>query len=168
MKITGYKLQHRLKEWHHARDIAAALFADSLHRFHGEEKTSPREAFQAYQVAEDAIARLQTAQARYNLDIVVAPLGQEMSLAEAVKRVGGAGRMEKMWRSMAAPKKGGYGYGNDLVRNTDEVRAVRTIPPQEAMDHAKKAARFASALREAIQVANATELESSLDPKLFE
>ena len=169
MRITGYKLQHTLRELHHRRDMAARQFDDSLFQFEDESKPTPEAAMKVYSDTEAQIAKLQTAQGRYNLGLTVEVLGESMTLAEAVKRVGGAGRMEKMWRSIAAPKKDCYGYDRDLTRSADEVRAKRVMEYGAAGDLAQKASRFASALREAIQVANVTEVEmDELTPALFE
>lgn len=175
MKITGYKLQHALRELHHRRDLAAGQFDDGLNQFEDEkgEKPTPQEAFAIYADTEARIARLEVFQAKYNLMITVESGDgrfPKMLLAEAVKRVGGAGRMEKMWRSIAAPKKDRYGYGDrDLTRDKDQERAKRMVSIKEAGEWAQQAARFASGLREAIQVANSTEIEfEDLTPDLFE
>lgn len=167
-QITGYKIQHRLRELAHERDLASHLFDNGKFRFEGENKPSCEEAFARFEEAESALARLQTAQAKYNLAVTVDVQGVKMTLAEAVKRVGGAGRMEKMWRSIAAPKDR-YGYGNPSERATDVERAEATISTEQAAYRAQKASRYASALREAIQVGNATLVDvSGLDPGLFE
>ncbi|OHD20990.1 MAG: hypothetical protein A2Y38_09465 [Spirochaetes bacterium GWB1_59_5] len=169
MKTTGYKLQHALRELHHRRDMAASQFDDGLHQFEDDGKETPTEAFKVFSATEAQIAKLEVAQARYNLGQRVTVQGESMTLAEAVKRVGGAGRMEKMWRSIAAPKKDRYGYDHDLVRDASQERAKRTVSYKEAGDFAQKASRFASALREAIQVANSAEVEiEDLTPALFE
>lgn len=167
MKITGYKFQHTLRELGHARDIAAGQFDDSLKVFPGETKPSPDAVMTAYMDAEAKIAKLQTAQAQYNLTVQVKVLDKRMSLSEAVKQVGGAGRAEKMWRSVAAPKKDRYAMDYD-TRDPDVLVSQRTISVEAAALRAKDAARWASALREAIQVGNATVVEIELDAGLFE
>lgn len=164
MKVTGYKLQHKLRELHHERDIASAQFDKGKFAFPGEQKVTAKEAFARLQAVEKDIAKLQTAQTQYNLAITVEVSGESMTLCEAVKRVGGAGRMEKMWRSVAAPKQDRFSYRNDdLVRDPSQERAEPTVTVAEAAALAKEAAKFASALREAIQVANATEIEIEID-----
>ncbi len=168
MKITGYKLQHKLRELAHQRDIAAARFGKSLWAFEDQQKATPQEVMAAYRDAEERIAKLQTAQGQYNLALTVIVLGDPMTLSEAVKRVGSAGRMEKMWRSFASPKEDRYGMHDESTRETGVERAERRVTEDEAAALALKAARFASALRESIQVANATEIEIELDPALFE
>lgn len=167
MKITGYRLQHALRELAHARDIAAGQFADSLVAFPGEAKARPADAMVSFQKAEDRIARIQTIQGDYNLRVKVVAAEQRMSLSEAVKRVGGAGRAEKMWRDCASPKKDKYGYDR-MERDKDAIVALRTVPVEDAAQSAKEAAKWASALREAIQVGNATEIEFEVEDNLFE
>ena len=168
MFITGYKLQQRLRELHHTRDIAAAQFDKGRFKFEDEDKPTATAAFECFREAEAAIAQLQVAQAEYNLSVEVEVLGEPMTLCEAVKRVGGAGRMEKMWRSVASPKRDRYAYDDGLTRNKDEERAQPTVTTSEATAFAQKAARFASALREAIAFANATQRDIEMNPALFE
>ena len=56
MKITGYKMQHALRELAHVRDIAAVQFAEGLKTFPDEMKVNPCAAMGAYLDAEAAIA----------------------------------------------------------------------------------------------------------------
>ena len=162
MKTTGYKLRHAIREAEHIKNIAAGQWDDSLHAFPGEDETkaAPQVLMAKYVECENRLAALQLAQTRYNLAVTVTVQGQPMTLCEAVKRVGGAGRAEKKDR---------YGYNRDLTRNSTEIRAVRTISIEAALLEAKRAARYASALREAIEVGNSTEVEiENLDSSLFE
>ena len=170
MKTTGYKLRHAIREAQSLRDITASQWDDCLHVFPGEEKPSPDRVMRNFIAVEQRLARLQSAQDRYNLAVTVQVPGGTMTLCEAVKRVGGAGRAEKMWRATAGgTKKDKYAYGNDLVRNADQVRATPTVGVESALAMAKDMGRFAAALREAIEVGNATEVEiEGLDPSLFE
>ena len=167
MKVTGYKLQHALRELAHTSVIAAGQFDDSLTVFPDEKKPHPTKVMDDFQEAESKIARLQTFQAAYNLRVTVKVEGHTMTLSQAVKLVGGAGRIEKMWRSVAAPAKDIYSRRD--TRDATSIVSQKTISTGEAAALAKAAARWASALREAIQVGNATELElDELDPALFE
>lgn len=172
MKITGYKLRHAIREAEHIKNLAASQWDDSLHAFPDEmeKKASPTALMAKYRECENRLAQLMLAQTRYNLAVEVEVLGERMTLCEAVKRVGGAGRAEKMWRAAAGgEKKDRYSYRNDLVRNATEVRAVRTISIEDALEQAKRAARYAAALREAIEVGNSTEVDiEGLAPSLFE
>lgn len=169
MEVTGYMFRHTLRELTHQRDIAAGQFSEALYAFEGDETPSPVDLMQTYRDCEDRIARLQTAQQEYNLLVKVEVQGRTMSLSEAVKRVGGAGRAEKMWRSCAKDNgRPRYG-GRDLTRKADEERAQRQVSITDAMNHAKVAAKFASALRMAIETGNATKVEiEGLDPALFD
>lgn len=67
MKITGYAIREAIKQQELRRDTASRTFADTLKVFPGEEKDSPETVVAAFLTAEKAIARLQTAQARYNI-----------------------------------------------------------------------------------------------------
>jgi len=168
MKITGYKFQHALREAEHEHEILGALFGESLMAFDGEEK-DPQKIMEQYAANEEKIVRLQVAQAQYNGTVTVVVLGHSVPLSYAVKAVGGAGRMEKMWRSAAKGPQKDRWERTSLTRNVDEIRALPTIDPSTATGMAKKAARYASALREAIQVGNATEIDiPELEPALFE
>ena len=168
MNVTGYKLQHRLKELDHTLNIAASQFDNGKFKFVDEDKPTAKEAFDRFEQAEKDIARLQVAQARYNLSVIVEVQDQDMTLAEAVKRVGGAGRMEKMWRGVASPQRDRYSLDDGRTRNKDEERSEPTVTAAEATTYAQKASKLASALREAIAVANATERDIELDSALFE
>jgi len=169
MKVTGYKLQHAIREMTHVRDIAAQHFTEGLRVFEGDEYVHPVKAMTMFQKAEDKIARLQTAQAQFNLAVTVDVQGISMPLARAVKLVGGAGRQEKMWRSCAKDTgKDKYSY-RENTRDAGVKVAQRTVTVEEATNYARTAGRWASALREAIQVANATEADvNGLTPKDFE
>lgn len=169
MLVTGYKLQHTLRELKSQRDIAASQFSESLFAFPDENKATPTALMDAFNSAEEKLAALETAQQRYNQSVEVTVLGRKMSLSQAIKRVGGAGRAEKMWRTCASDKGRDRYSSRDMTRNKDEERATRQISVEDAMQKAKEAGRFASALRAAIAEANSTKIEiEGLDAALFE
>ena len=174
MKVTGYRLRQAIKEMETQRDLLAARFADCLKEFEGEEKPDPLDVMGLYQQAEIELATLQSAQAEYNVQVTVyphMPVGgtkASMTLSEAIKQVGGAGRVEKMWKTAALGPKNRYGYESDS-RDRDAVVAKKKISAEGAGKMAKRAGKWASSLREAIQLGNATELDiEGLDPTLFE
>jgi len=169
MKITGYKLREAIKQQELLRDTAASMFDDTLKVFPGETKSAPQDVVKAFLVAETNVAKLQTAQMRFNLAVKVDILGEKMSLAEAIKRVGGQGRVEKMWRSAANSKrKDRYGYDDDELDPT-KVRSTLTITPDAAVKLASSAGRVAGAYRAAIATANAQEVDiEDVTPELFE
>lgn len=169
MKITGYKLREAIKMWELRRKMANDNFEKSLYAFDGEAKENVQTVIENFKHADQVIANLQTAQAKYNLYIDVSVLGEQMTLCEAVKRVGGAGRVEKLWRTAATDKKERYGYDRTLVRNSDEVYAKRTISLHAAGEYAAKASKVAGALRAAIATANSKEVDiEGLNPELFD
>jgi hypothetical protein len=178
MKVTGYMLREAIKQHELRRDTAAKAFDGSLKKFPDEEKESPIELVESFSKAEQAIAALQEAQMRYNLSVKVEVMGQgnyptdkvRMSLAKAIKLVGGAGRVEKMWRSATGPKKDRYGgYRDDDEMDPTRIRAVATIKSSDAISQASRAGKAAGSLRAAIATANAELVEiEDLSPALFE
>lgn len=170
MKVTGVKIKEMIRIHELRRDAVVRQYEPALHAFKDEKKTHPKEIVAKYLDAERSIARLQTAQARYNLKIEVDVVGEKMTLAEAIKRVGGAGRAEKLWRTATGPKQDRYAYrGDDLVREEGKERAIPTVTPDQALEFATEAARVAGAFRAAIATGNAREIEiEDLDAALFE
>ena len=168
MKITGYMLREAIKMHELRRDTAAAAFAPSLKKFETETKTAPHDIVKEFLAAEEDIAKLQMVQARYNLHVAVTVHGTRMSLAEAVKRLGGMSRVEKMWRSATGTKVDRYSYQSD-ERSKDVLIARTTITTAEAMKLAQTAAKATGEFRAAIATGNATEFEAeTLDAKLFD
>lgn len=166
MKVTGVMLKSALAAWNLRLEATAQQFTDSLSRFEGETKKTPAEVVKTMNDCEDAIARLQVAQAQYNLSVTVkvgtGESGKVMSLTEAVKRIGGAGRIQKFWRTASKEERHPY-----HVRSTTDVPAIRTISVDEAVEHAVLATGYLESLRGAIARGNQTEKDFDLDPKLF-
>lgn len=177
MKVTGYQLREAIKQHELRRDTSAGEFAGSLKKFPEEVKDEPVKVVERFLAAEGAIAQLQVAQMRYNLAVTVdydLPLQPavrgRITLAEAIKRVGGEGRVEKMWRTATSPKTDRYGgYRDEDERDPTRVRAVTTISTSETVKLATVAGKRAGALRAAIATANAKEVEiEDLSGALFE
>ncbi len=169
-QLTGYRLQEAIRRLDLKKNTAAKQFEESLWAFEGDDKASPTELGDTFLKAEGAVSRLQTLQARYNLSVIVDVRGVKMTLCEAIKRVGGAGRHEKMWRTastMTVHSTLTYGQ-NPLSRKTDEIHARRTIGVKDAMERADSASRFATALRAAIAQGNGQEREMEVPAELFD
>jgi len=169
MLVTGYRLRHAIKRLEQRRNVAVRQFKDSMYVFEGETKPSPADCMAQFRGCEEKMAALQVAQATYNLAVEVEVLGRTMTLHEAVKRVGGAGRAEKLWREVAEEDQG-YGYYSTVrARSTEQEYAERVIPVGDCLDRADEAAQLANALREAIAMGNAQQMEiEGLEPSLFE
>jgi len=170
MRVTGYAIREAIKQWELRRDTAARAFDGSLKVFDEERgtKESPDQIIQAFLKAELAISKLQVAQARYNLWVLVDTPERMMSLSQAIKMVGGVARAEKMWRSATGPKKERYGYSDD-ERDPNKIVAKPTITVAHAVAQATLLGKRAGSFRAAIAVANAKELEiEDLDETLFE
>jgi hypothetical protein len=167
MKVTGYRLQHAIREAMHLRDVLAAQFGDNVKQFASSpNRVNISNVYQQYRDVEQRIAALQVLQARYNLHVHVVVLHDTVTLMQAVKQVGGAGRCEKMWREASGTRKRDR-YRED-ERSRDVEYAELSVPVERCMERARDAHRFASALREAIQVGNATVLDMEVGPGLLD
>lgn len=170
MQIDGYALREAIKQWDLRKGAAEEAFKSSLFKFKGEEKDTPQQVVDSFLQAETAISKLQVAQMRYNLSVAVEVGGEKMTLAEAIKRVGGAGRAEKMWRS-AGPKdrRSAYLMDDGLTRDPTQERATPTLDAKTSVGLAMQAGKRSGAFRATIATANATKVDiADLDPALFE
>ena len=168
MKVTGYQIREAIKRHELARDTAVQMFKKSQHVFEDEEKVHPRDVMKQFKASEEAVVDLQEAQQKYNLTVTVDVQGSKMTLCSAVKRLGGAGRAEKLWRDSVVEKEDRYAMRENLERNKDVVRAKKVLTFDEAIDSANKAAGFAGALRAAVAMGNSKEMEvEGLDSSLF-
>jgi hypothetical protein len=170
MKLMGYQIREALRRWGMKRDMASSQFEGSLKKFDDEDKADPNRVMNDFMLADEKIARLQLAQDIYNLGVTVtikSRVGTDikhMSLAQAVKLVGGAGRAEKMWRSAANPSKDRYSTFNaDDVRKEGEVRSKPVMAASEMMRRAEEISRYASSLRAAMATGNAVEIEVAVE-----
>ena len=169
MKVTGNKIREALRRAVFRRQILDQQFATTLYAFEGEQKATPQNTAEDFQKADSDVAMLQAIQQYFNQNTAVKTSDGKMPLALAIKLIGGAGRVEKMWREAAGGgKKDRYAYGDNKTRNKDEIRAELQVTPEEALKKADKAARRASSLREAIADGNAKELKISNDDVSFD
>ncbi len=171
MKVTGYKLREAIRQQELRASAAVVAFEGSLTKFPDEEKDMPQTVMDIYRDAERAVAQLQVIQMQYNLAIIVDIGPKQITLAEAIKALGGVARCEKMWRQATGTKKSKYDYGdtgNSKSRAMDTVYAKSTITPAQAIQAAQEAAKMAGAYRAAVATGNAQELEiSDLDESIF-
>jgi len=159
MKVTGYKIREALKMAQLELSTIGSQFGDSLFCFEGEAKPSPKNIIISIQQLERNIARLQTAQAMYNLTVMITVGHERLTLEEAIKRVGGAGRISKMWRVAAQGNQvDKWELRQSMSRKTDEIQAQPTISKIEALEETKVSEKYASALRNAIAIGNTTEV----------
>jgi hypothetical protein len=169
MLVTGYQLKEALKMKALELSTIQTQFDESLYRFEGEEKQHPKDVADAIRQLENEIVELQTAQDYYNLNVKVDVSGEQWSLCKAVKAVGGAGRVAKMWRTAAhGEKRDRWDRSRSMTRNKDDEIAIPTVTKPEALSEARAAEKFASQLRNAIAVGNTDTIEISwVTEKLF-
>jgi len=173
MKTNGYKLREAIKVWEMRRELAEDALNKALFVFPGEEKDQMKvdEYWGNYAQAEQSIARLQTAQVRYNLEIKVRAGEMSAPLAYAIKYIGSVQRFVKLWKgalTKGTVKDDPYGRRSALIRKEDEIHAHKTIPDVECRENVLRYKQEENQLRAAIATANAEELEiEGLDETLF-
>jgi alpha-D-ribose 1-methylphosphonate 5-triphosphate diphosphatase PhnM len=173
MKTTGFKLIAALEQWKLKLELANSEWADSLTAFDGETKTSPKDILATIIKAERACVKLQVAQAEYNAHVRCEvphwskfDVKLNMSLHEAVKLVGAAGRIQKLIKGAASTKSDPY--SNTLYRDPNQMVAKATISRTEAAKDVATVSKWVRSLKSAIAEKNSTEVELNLDSKLFE
>lgn len=159
MKTNGYKLREAIRDAELQRDTAIKLFDGSFDYFPGEAVKDPLKAMAVLQAAEERIVKLQTAQAIYNTSVTVMVGTRKMMLTTIIKALVGAGRIEKLWRTAAVPEKEERYGRTPAVRQADEIRAMRSMPLDAAMEEARKAQKASGNLRAALAEGNATMLD---------
>jgi hypothetical protein len=173
-EVNGYQLREALKRWKVRKDVADKQFKDCLYGFKDDEagKPTPQAVAENYQKADFAIAKIQELQQAFNAQTQIEVGGKRMTLSLAIKLVGGAGRLENMWRSAATDtgRETRYGYDRQMSRKADEEYARRRVKVEEAIKHSDQAAQYAASLRSAIATANSKTINVPADvpAELFE
>lgn len=176
MKLTGYQLQQAIKSRQEDRDLLNGQFSGSLFKFEDEDKASPVSIADALTRAEAEIAQLQTAQGVYNTKVTITVDGQDISLLQAIKQVGGANRLANLWKEVAKQSAGALStgrrnrfdpYGHAAVRDKEQEYAKATVSAEEAIKLAKATSKKARDLRAAISAGNARQVELDVNPELF-
>lgn len=167
-KVTGYGLKEIVKKLERRRDTAKSQFEEALYYFEGETASEVAQKnaqglAKKYEDLERQIAQVQTLQAEYNAGISITVQGQKYTLSHAIKLLGGAERIEKLWQKAAEIENSGSRYYSpDRVRVAGQEHAKRSISSNEAITESEKASTFVGALRAAVAVANSTEKEMAL------
>lgn len=158
MKVDGVQIREALSRWKTKADTLATQFPEACWAFQGEEKQSPFDVHDSVVNAEEAVAQLEELQQAYNSNVCVLVQDKSMTLARAVKLVGGAGRRAKAWKDVARDT-GRDRYSSGRTRSTTEEVAKRTVSVEEALGRHAAAERYASAIRSAIARGNMTQVE---------
>lgn len=156
MKVCGYSLRTAIKNRETERDAAASALQQALR---GSAGLSLEELMNKIENSERAIAKLQAFQARYNLEVTIDVNSEKISMAEAIKRIGGIERVSQHWRKLVESASG----------SGMAVAMVSTLDSEKAINKAKAAATEASTLRGRMSAANALEIEiAELEESLME
>jgi hypothetical protein len=170
MKITGHRIKEAIEAWKIKRELAADAFGKALFSFEGEKKMPADAFFAEYDEAEDAIVKLQAAQAEYNLHVTLDASGENYTLIEAVKRVGVLTRYIKVWKEALkaqAVETSRWERQRNFVRKQDDQIAEKTITDERCREMVTKLSQQKNALQGAVAVANATPVEIVLDENLL-
>ena len=165
--VTGYKLRAALKEAELVRETVAASFDTTLRKFDDETKETPTDVDQKIRDAEKKIADLQAALVLYNTKVEVGVLGEKMTLAQAVKRLGGAQRTVVRWKHAVQVCQAADGRETSyrIVKKDEEIQYAKlTLSAADALIRATAAEKYAAALRGAIAEGNSTSVELGFDP----
>ena len=156
MKVTGYALKEGIKAKAAEVALYVSQFDESLNAFEDEVKLSPEDIGEKIAKAEEHLCLLQAAQKEFNLRIKVNPKNlREVSLEVAVKRVGGLGRLAKMFQTVAKGIiRDKWDKNRPITRSKDEEVARPTITKEEALKCFKNYNNLASAYRTEISRAN--------------
>lgn len=165
-KVNGYKLKEVIKAKQLELATVSSQFDESLNKFEDESKDTPTNIAGNIARLEDELSALQTVQSKYNLAVQLKVGDRTITLEQAVKMVGGAGRVSKLWRKAAQGEKKDY-YHRDTKRLEGEVHAKPTVTKAEALQFAKTAESFAGALRNAIATGNTQEVELEIPEGLL-
>ena len=159
MEVTGYQLREALKMASLELETVKTQFDESLYAFADEKKESPEDISTRIEELETKVATLQAAQEFYNQRVTVDVAGKEMLLAVAIKLVGGAGRVAKMWKHAAkGAVRDRWSRHQSVIRKTDEEMAKPTIDKADALKLAVQREHYAASLRSAIAYGNTTKV----------
>lgn len=157
MIVTGIEIQEALRLWKIRRTAAEAAFPNSFKKYDDEDKASPQELEKELILCEDAISSLETIQSIFNNQVSVTIKGEDYSLSYAVRRLGGATRLEKLWSTQVAPEPDRYAAR--IPRSVEHVIEKQTITTKEITKSATGAAQVSSLFRRAIAAGNASRID---------
>lgn len=178
MELTGHRIKNTIKAWELKREALQKRFNEVIYTFpsNGDPSVETKqesllEVSTKLNEVEAAIAKLQEIQSVYNMSVDIKHSeNSKFTLCEAIKRIGGAVRMEKLWKKIVAEKeeKSYYSPRESNVRNKDAIYARLSITDEEAMEKALFFTNLSSVLKSAIAEANTVKIEMDVNQNLFQ
>lgn len=165
VKVTGFKLKQKIQQAEIKRDSLRTALYSSFTAFEGEEKEHPAELSSQLHEIESRIANLQTIQTILNNTINT----QHGLLTTVVKKLGGATRLEQVWRDKVFEKqrrRAYYGGDNDKVRKHDEEYAKSVLTQKQLTEFFSDQVSYTATLREIIATENAREVTLKVSEEL--
>ena len=161
-------IQEALSTWIQRKDFLSKRFKRALWQFEGDDLGNVSVLADEFRVADLTVAHLQNLQDTYNGGIKVNVDSEDMTLADAIKQIGGSGRMAKMWREAADSTGTERHYGGeDMTRKMDEISKERTISVKDCMDQAEIYSSLLSKFRIAIREGNQTQVDFPDTPEAW-
>lgn len=158
MKVTGTQLRGRLAALALQLDAQTKAFDDALRQYPGEDK-NPQDIMNEIVRLEYQITTLQTAQQWYNLQVtIMSPDENPITLAAAVKLIGGLSRIAKLWRN-ALPAKDRYRLNALDVRSADQEREQYTLTPTQIIAQITTWSNATATMTARVAIANTHEVE---------
>jgi len=170
--VTGREIQDILASARNERDALRVEAIDSLYRFENEEKRPFEDVMKDLFTSESRLAGIQTLQTRYNMAVHVPVQGREVLLQDAIRRAGGAKRIEELW-SNAARNRGEFvrreTRSRSIARSRENEYARRTVSMEQCREKARTAGKYLRSISRVIQTGNESKMEvSESEANLFE
>ncbi len=162
---TGFQIQDAIRKWKQARDILTTNFQATLFDFPDSERATPKQLMDRIERAERAMAELQTLQQAYSLKVKVELNKEFISLALAVKLLGGYTRANTAWLKAAKGETGTDKYSRYAARNTvtvkkeGETHQIKRVSDDDALNESQRTMLLVNLLRAAIAKGNTEVIE---------
>jgi len=166
--VSGHKIRQAIERVNLRRKTATKQFEKSIFAFEGE-NTTPQQFAATIERTEFLLASLQDLQERFNQATMVNLTGQNLTLALAIKLVGGNNRLAKSWKNAAelAPgtddiwsrRLGGSKGSVQFSRDKEKDYATRQITVEQCIASADASSSKTASLRAAIAEANSSLIE---------
>lgn len=157
MQVTGHQLMQAIKKRQLRLNVLNGQFDGELYAYEGEMK-DPIKVANSIRDTENQIAKLEFLQSNYNILVKIKINEESLTLCEAIKRLGGAGRISALWAHVL-PKRDRYSSRRDpydLTRNKDQEKAQLVVNQDQLLELATEASSYAADLRALIAAANNT------------
>lgn len=170
MQVTGSQLRKALVRWTIRRDQAIKTFEDNLFSFKDDNKVELKKVSNGILTAQEAVARIQTAQQEFNSRVIVSIGGKELSLAVAIKMKAGIGKVRNLWALASGQNKDSmFGRKSFSPKSREQGREeqVPTASPSEIAEGTEAMAILMAEVQDVIALGNAQTVDVKIDAELL-